>query len=633
MKLNLRGKLFAVSLALIAVCLLAGELYLRPTVEAGLLERIRGDVFRRLALVAETTRGQGDLDRARWDALAGRLAAEARGRVTFVDAQGAVLGDSEAARAGLDPLESQGERPEVTAALAGGAQSSTRFSVAAGARLLYAAVPMTLPNGARGAARLAVPLDDVDAAVRHLRRLLWLSLAIASLVALGLSSAAARMLSRALRLMTEAARRMAAGDLGVRIRPLGADEVAELGRALDGLAGSLAATLSTLRTERDLLGVILESMQEGVLVLDENSRMLLVNPALRATLALGPDAEGRAALELIRNADLQSILERAQAGRGSVSGEIETTGPKPRRLLVHAASLPSLNRKPQGTLAVFVDVSEIRRLETLRKDFVANVSHELRTPITAVRSAVDTLRHTLARDPDASERFVDIIDRNAQRLGALVEDLLDLSRIESKEYRPDAIPVSLRAVSEQVLALLRPRVEEKGIDVVNDIRADLPTARADRKALEQVFTNLLDNAIKYCGPGTGVRLRADHEDQVLRVEIADSGPGIEPRHLPRLFERFYRVDSGRSRDMGGTGLGLSIVKHLVEAMSGAIGVVSTPGRGATFWFTLPTAADAGAQASRAAGKSQNFSPNAPASMLSEPARDAQPSPAPKETAS
>jgi two-component system phosphate regulon sensor histidine kinase PhoR len=355
------------------------------------------------------------------------------------------------------------------------------------------------------------------------------------------------------------------------------------------MAGSLAATLTTLRTERDLLGVILESMQEGVLVLDQQSRMLLVNPALRSTLQLAPDAEGRAALELIRNADLQSILERAQAATGPVTGEIETGAPKPRRLLVHAVALPRVSGKPQGLLAVFVDVSEIRRLETLRKDFVANVSHELRTPITAVRSAVDTLRLTVEGDPTASERFIDIIDRNAQRLGALVEDLLDLSRIESKEYKPEATPVSLRTVSDQVLAMLRARTEQKQIEVTNDIGANLPLARADRRALEQVFTNLLDNAVKYCGPGAKVRLRSTEAEGRLRVEISDTGPGIEPRHLPRLFERFYRVDSGRSRDMGGTGLGLSIVKHLVEAMNGVIGVDSTPGRGSTFWFTLPVA--------------------------------------------
>jgi two-component system phosphate regulon sensor histidine kinase PhoR len=589
MKLHLRGKLFAVSLALVAVSLSTGELTLRPAVEANLLERIRGDLFVRLALVEQAAAGEHDLQRAAWDALADQLGPQARGRVTFIDADGAVLGDSEVSLAGLERVENHRDRPEVAAALAGRAQSSTRYSATIHQRLMYAAIPMTFPDGRRGAARLAVPLDEVDAAVAHLRHILWASVGLALLVAVILSSAAAHMLSRALRVLTEAARRMAGGDLDVRMRPAGTDEIAELGRALDAMAASLTTTLTALRTERDLLGVILESMQEGVLVLDEKSRMLLVNPALRATLSLGADAEGRAALELIRNADLQSILERAQTGPGSVTGEIETTGPKARRLLVHAAPLPYLNRKPQGLLAVFVDVSEIRRLETLRKDFVANVSHELRTPITAVRSAVDTLRHTLARDPGASERFVDIIDRNAQRLGALVEDLLDLSRIESKEYRPEAAPVSLRAVSEQVLALLRPRIDEKGIEVANDIPADLPPARADRKGLEQVFTNLLDNAVKYCGAGTRVRLRAAHDEGELRVEIADSGPGIEPRHLPRLFERFYRVDSGRSRDMGGTGLGLSIVKHLVEAMTGTIGVDSTPGRGATFWFTLPTA--------------------------------------------
>ncbi len=589
MRLSIRGKLFAVSLGLIGVSVLASELYLRPAVEDNLLDRIRTDLFTRLSLVEHAASRQTDLSRAHWDALADELGPLANGRVTFIDADGVVLGDSQVSLEALAQVENHRYRPEVAAALAGGAQSSTRNSATVHERLMYAALPLALPNGTRGAARLAVPLDEVDAAVRKLGQILWAALGVALLVAVVLSSAAAQMLSRALSRIIDAARRMAAGDLEVRTRPSGTDEIAELGRALDAMAGNLASTLTALRSERDLLGVILESMQEGVLVLDQDSRMLLVNPALRSTFALRPDAEGRAALELIRNAELQSILERAGKGAGAVTGEIEITGPKPRRLLVHAAPLPATGgARAQGILAVFVDVSEIRRLETLRKDFVANVSHELRTPITAVRSAVDTLRLTLERDPAASDRFVDIIDRNAQRLGALVEDLLDLSRIESKEYRPEVAPVPLRALADQVLSLLRPRIEEKSFDVANEIPADLAPARADRKALEQVFTNLLDNAIKYCGPGTRVRLRAQRTGTTLRIEVADSGPGIEPRHLPRLFERFYRVDSGRSRDMGGTGLGLSIVKHLVEAMNGTIGVDSIPGRGATFWFTLPT---------------------------------------------
>ncbi len=587
MRLNLRGKLFAVSLAIIGISILSAEMYLRPAIEANLLDRIRADLFVRLALVQEMSRAQTNLDRASWDALADRLGPRAGGRVTFIDANGDLLGDSEVPLASLPQVENHRLRSEVAAALAGGPGASTRNSATVHERFLYAAIPMLLPGGARGAARLAVPLDDVDAAVRRVRHILAAALALALISAIVVSLAAAQILSRALARMTEAARRMASGNLEVRIRPAGNDEIAALGRALDVMAGNLASTLTALRSERDLLGAILQSMQEGVLVLDPEHLILLVNPALRATFSLAADVEGRAALELIRNADLQGILTRAGSGAGAATGEIEVTGPKSRRLLVHAASLPHADHKPQGTLAVFVDVSEIRRLETLRKDFVANVSHELRTPITAVRSAVDTLRHTMSEDPDASERFVDIIDRNAQRLGALVEDLLDLSRIESKEYRPEAAPVALRAVSDQVLTLLRPRIEEKRFEVTNEIGGDLPPARADRKGLEQVFTNLLDNAVKYCGPGTRVWVRARREGNLLRIEVADSGPGIEPRHLPRLFERFYRVDSGRSRDMGGTGLGLSIVKHLIDSMGGTIGVDSTPGKGATFWFTLP----------------------------------------------
>jgi len=590
MRLGIRGKLFAGFFGLIMLSLLAGEIYLRPAIEANLLQHIRTDLFARLSLIERDAAKLPDRDRAAWDALADELGPRAHGRVTFIDATGLLLGDSEVALGDLEHVENHRERPEVAAAFEGTPQTAMRFSATIQKRLMYAAIPMALPGGARGVARLAVPIDEVAASVGAVRHIMWGALLVALIVALVASTTVAQVLSRALARMTDVARRMAGGDLAARLRPSGRDEIAELGRALDLMATNLAATMTALRGERDLLGLILQSMREGVLVLDDEMRMLLVNPALRATLGIPADAEGRAAVELIRNAELPGILGRAQAANGPVSGEIETTGPRPRRLLVHAAPLPVVNGKQQGLLAVFVDVTETRRLETLRKDFVANVSHELRTPITAVRSAVDTLRLTLAGDPSASERFVDIIDRNAQRLGSLVEDLLDLSKIESKDYRPESKPVPLRTVSDSALTLLRARIEEKKLDVGNEIADALPPARADRRAVEQVFTNLLDNAVKYCPAGARVRLRAQHTDGGLRVEIADTGPGIEPRHLPRLFERFYRVDSGRSRDMGGTGLGLSIVKHLVETMGGAIGVESTPGRGSTFWFTLPAMA-------------------------------------------
>jgi two-component system phosphate regulon sensor histidine kinase PhoR len=591
--LNIRAKLFAVSLAVIAVSTAAAELYLRPAIENNLVDRIRSDLFARLALVqnaaAPLASEASPAAEARWDALADQLGALAQGRVTFIDAGGRVLGDSEVPLEGLHALENHRDRPEVKQALAGRAGSSMRWSATVHRRLMYAATPLELNGGGRGAARLAVPLSEVDAAISRLRRLLVFGLLVALLVAIAMSTAAAQLVSLPLRRMTEVARRMSVGDLEVRTRPTGRDEIAELGRALDRLAGSLSTTLTELRGERDLLGRILEAMREGVLVLDGQRRILLVNPALRRTFLVGsgPEVEGKAPLELVRNADLQAILDRAFGGSEPAAGEIETTGLTPRRLLVHASPLPPAGQERAAMLVVFVDVTEIRRLETLRKDFVANVSHELRTPVTAVRSAVETLRHTLPRDQEASARCFEMIDRNAQRLGNLVEDLLDLSRIESREYRPELQPLLLRPVIEQVMGLLRAKAESKGLRFALDYPADIPAARADRRAVEQVLTNLIDNAVKYCPSGASITVRVRAEEGGVYVEVQDTGPGIEPRHLPRLFERFYRVDSGRSRDMGGTGLGLSIVKHLVEAMKGSIGVDSTPGKGSIFWFTLP----------------------------------------------
>jgi len=356
---------------------------------------------------------------------------------------------------------------------------------------------------------------------------------------------------------------------------------------VDQLAAGLSATLAELRVERDLLGGILGAMKEGVLVLDPDGRIAMVNPALREMLLL-PGADevvGRPPLDVIRHAELQALLGRAR--REPASEELDLpSGLKPRRLLVHAARL---HGEPGGLVVVFVDVTEIRRLESLRRDFVANVSHELRTPVTAVRSAAETLRGGAAADPEARERFLDIVDRNAERLHRLVEDLLDLSRIESRELRLAPEPLDLAQVAAGALALFRERADKRRIRLRAAVPADTPPARADRRALEQVLTNLVDNALKYCPEGAEVTVGAAVTPSAVELSVADSGPGIEAKHLPRLFERFYRVDAGRSRDLGGTGLGLSIVKHLVEAMGGAVRVASSPGQGSTFTLSLPRA--------------------------------------------
>ena len=322
-------------------------------------------------------------------------------------------------------------------------------------------------------------------------------------------------------------------------------------------------------------------MNEGVIVVGADGRIVLTNPALRAMLLLGPDVVGKSVLQAIRNADLNQVLENAVRGTSAAEVELDLAGLRPRRALVRAALLQGT---PGAILAVFVDVTELRRLEGVRRDFVANASHELRSPLTTVRAAAETLS-TVNNDAKATARFIELIQRNADRLASLIDDLLELSRIESRELKLELEPVDLGAVIERTLAQHAHRAQIKNI-VLSQDSAGVPLAHADRRALEHILSNLVDNALKYCPNDASVRVSASAEADFVRVSVADTGPGIAPEHLPRLFERFYRVDAGRSRELGGTGLGLSIVKHLVEAMDGAVSVTSNGGSGTTFSFTL-----------------------------------------------
>jgi two-component system, OmpR family, phosphate regulon sensor histidine kinase PhoR len=326
------------------------------------------------------------------------------------------------------------------------------------------------------------------------------------------------------------------------------------------------------------------------------ARVLLLSAAQASTdvdarrAHAGAPLEGRSLLQAIRSADLDAIVEQALARQQPASGEVSIDRPRSRELLVHAAPL---HGQSPGAVAVLVDVTEIRRLEAVRKDFVANVSHELRTPLTAVRTAVETARATLAHDPGGADRFLAIADRHAERLTTLVRDLLDLSRVESGQLALELTPVDVPEIVEEVLAVFREPAARRNLRLASELPADLPTVTADWEALVQVLTNLVENAVKYCDEGGAVTVAARREGDTVQVLVKDSGPGIAAKHLPRLFERFYRVDPGRSRERGGTGLGLSIVRHLCEAMGATVAVESQPGRGSTFIVTLPRMQDDG----------------------------------------
>lgn len=363
--------------------------------------------------------------------------------------------------------------------------------------------------------------------------------------------------------------------------------LAHAARARRSLA-PLADALATARRERDQLLGVVAGMDEGILMLDGAGRIALLNPALRAMLALPAGALGSDPAEVFRLPELQELFDAAVEGSSRLASELSLDGGGPPRWLqVTAARLqPELGG---GVFAVFIDVTERRRLESLRRDFVANVSHELRTPVTAIRSAAETLPSAMRQGGESAATFADIIDRNAARLQALVEDLLDLSRIESRDLRLRAEELSLSRVVASVFELLSERALQRRVELRHRVGEEQPGVLVDQGALERVLTNLVDNAIKYSGVGSAVTVSAAREGEWVRVLVADTGVGIAAEHLPRLFERFYRVDAGRSRALGGTGLGLSIVKHLVEAMGGRVMVTSRVGAGTTFSFTVPAA--------------------------------------------
>ncbi len=585
MRIGVRLKLFALSFLLVAVSTVLVFSYARGELETRIVAEIEADLRVRAALSAQRAKlaAEQGADRSIWQALVHQLAEASGARATVIRLDGVVLGESTLSAEQLGTVENHSLRPEVRDALRHGVGISRRHSSTTTHELLYVAVPIRAEHGLFGVMRLALPLTAVGSQVAALQRALSIGAALALGLALITAYLAAEFGSRAARKLTAVARQMASGDLEVRIPQMGRDEFGQLGRALEQLARSLSEGLYELRGERDRMGGLLSRMHEGVLLLDQAGRVRLVNPALRGMLLLHDDAEGKLPLEVIRHVELKRLIDEVTASQVASEREIEVGGLKPRVLRVRVAPVGG---EVGGIFAVFFDVTEMRRLESLRRDFVANVSHELRTPVTAIRSAAETLRNALTRDPHAAPRFVDIIERNADRLGSLVEDLLDLSRIESRELKLVNEDIAIPAMLQQVLSLFRERADRKGLTLQVEARSDLPCVVADRRALENVLANLVDNAVKYSGSGTVVRVRGVQSSEGVRLVVEDTGPGIDAAHLPRLFERFYRVDNGRSRDLGGTGLGLSIVKHLVESMGSQIAVESEPGVGTRFAFTL-----------------------------------------------
>ena len=395
--------------------------------------------------------------------------------------------------------------------------------------------------------------------------------------------------SRPLREMAQVAKAMADGDFSRKPSMRSRDEVGDLARAITHMSDEIKEKIDDIEQEKAKLNAVIVHMFEGIMVVDEKGVIQLMNPSLRKLFLIDIPVAGRRAIEVVRNSALSDMLEQLLSGqKRMISHEILLTFPDERVLKVNAVVIGASNRI-EGAVLVFHDITELRRLEKVRQDFVANVSHELRTPVASIKGYAETLLSGAMEDKEALKEFLTTIHENSDRLVNLINDLLDLARIESGRMKIAPVAMDAAPVVQRCLNILEKTVQDKRLSVAMDIPLDLPRVMADEARFSQVVLNLLDNAVKYTPEGGGITIKAVPQDKTVRFDVADTGIGIPEQDLPRIFERFYRVDKARSRDLGGTGLGLSIVKHIVLAHGGEVWASSQLGRGTTFSFTLPQA--------------------------------------------
>ena len=553
------------------------------------LDEVRGGTLARAEIlrrpVAEMLQASRREELDRWCKELGR---NTDTRVTVIDMAGVPVADSEAVPSAMD---NHRERPEVAAALRGQTGYSRRVSQTVHRDMIYVAVPLLSPDGhPLGVVRAARPVRSLQQALQHsyLRTAQGLLLAAAGVAAV--SFLLTRWLARPLRQMQEAAARFARGDLSARLHVSHSREIDSLATALDAMALQLGERFHTITQQRQEMEAILASMAEGVIAVGPDRRVLSLNEAAARMLAVKrEDTTGRLLLEVVRNPALHQVVERALSAGAPAEGDATLRGESGEiDVQVRGTVLTDASGGRAGAVVVLNDVSRLRRLENLRREFAANVSHELRTPITSIRGFVETLQDGALDDPPTARRFLDILAAQAERLNAIVEDLLLLARVEKDQEGCTLAkePCELRGILQAAILSCSAKAADRGVELALDCAPDLQVTAAP-VLLQQAVHNLLDNAITYSPRGGRVEVRGSRRESGSAVTVQDWGCGIAPEHQSRIFERFYRVDKARSRDLGGTGLGLAIVKHIVQAHGGRVTVDSAPGQGSTFTLALP----------------------------------------------
>ena len=584
--MTFRTRSFLTALVTAAVALGVALPLVSWNIRRGVIQRIERDLIHQTRLTAQALArlpapGPGGLD-----AEADTLGAMVSARVTLVARDGSVLGDSERSPEELAALENHRTRPEILRAGADGLGTARRYSTTLQTDMLYAALPLRIPSAPELAyVRLALPVTEERQYLASIRLSAVAGAGAGLATALLLAWAGSMLLSQRVDAIARVARRYAAGDLSRPARDYGTDEIGTVARALDASIHDIGRRAAELATDRARMEAILGGMSEGVLVVNHQGELQLVNNAARRLLRLTEGPEGRHYMEIVRHPDIAAQVATALRGLTGESLELQLQ----HDLVIVTRSAPVAAGSRTGAVVVLHDITDLRRADRVRRDFVANVSHELRTPLTAVRGYVEALLDGETSSAD-SRRFLEIISRHTLRMERLVRDLLRLARLDAGQERREHVPCLVEALFEGVEEELESSLDARRQEVRRDIAEEAGTVYGDPARLHDAFRNLLENAINYSPPGSTIGMAARRAGSRVLLSVTDEGPGIPEADLPRVFERFYRVDKARSRgeqDPGGTGLGLAIVKHLIELHGGRVTAANGPRGGAVFTVDLP----------------------------------------------
>ncbi|MFO7554898.1 MAG: ATP-binding protein [Desulfobacterales bacterium] len=528
----------------------------------------------------------GPLEAGVVDAMCKEIGVSSATRITVILPTGIVIGDSNE-----DPaiMGNHALRPEVITARRDDVGKSIRFSTTLQERMMYVAIPVKDKEEIIAVIRAALPVTAIDQALKDIQIRFMLGGLFIALLAAGISLYVSQRISRPIEKLKKGADFFARGDLSYRMPGTDLVEIDSLIEALNQMAGQLEDRLNTIVRQKNELEAVLSSMAEGVIAVDMEEKIISINKAAARIFEVLPEhLLNRSIPEVIRNPELQKFIHRALFSKENLEEDIILYQRGERILYVHNTPLEDPDGQRRGILVVLNDVTHLRKLENMRKDFAANVSHEIKTPLTAIKGFVETLRTGEVTEPKETERFLAIIEKHVDRLTAIIEDLMKLSKIEQQDEKSEIHleESSVKSVILSAIQTCREKAKAKNITIDLVCPEDI-SFQIDSRLMEQAMVNLLDNAINYSSEKSDIQILASLKDKELKISVQDHGIGIPREHLSRLFERFYRVDKARSRNLGGTGLGLAIVKHIAHAHGGRVSVESTPGKGSTFSLHLP----------------------------------------------